>query len=158
MEVEIANYLTKVSESELSVISSRRIRAMFELIDDIESIADSCFNLAKILYRKRHGNIEFTEEIIQNMITMFALVDEALAEMQRNLTVEYNDINSTKAIEMEEKINNYRNQLREEHLLNVKDGVYNYKTGVIYNELFSTAEKLADYIINVTESIQEAKK
>ncbi|MEN8121916.1 MAG: Na/Pi cotransporter family protein [Bacteroidota bacterium] len=158
MEVEIANYLTKVSESELSGIGSRRIRAMFELIDDIESIADSCYNLAKAIHRKKEGKIEFSEEITQNIQNMFDLVDEALTEMQSNLSDEYSDIDSSRALTIEEKINNYRNQLREEHLLNVKAGKYKYKTGVIYNELFSTAEKLADYIINVTEAIQEAKK
>lgn len=71
---------------------------------------------------------------------MFVLVDEALTEMQKSLTDEYSDIDSSKALEIEDKINNYRNQLRKEHLLNVKAGKYRYKTGVIYNELFSTAE------------------
>jgi phosphate:Na+ symporter len=158
MEVEIANYLTKVSESELSAVGSRRIRAMFELIDDIESIGDSCFNLAKAIKRKREGNNDFIEEITDNIQQMFDLVDEGLSEMQKNLTDEYSVIDASKALEIEEKINNYRNKLRKEHLLNVKEGKYKYKTGVIYNELFSTAEKLADYIINVTEAIQEAKK
>ena len=158
MEVEIANYLTKVSESELSVVGSRRIRAMFELIDDIESIGDSCFNLAKAIKRKREGKNEFIEEITANIQQMFDLVDQGLNEMQKNLTDEYSDIDASNALKIEEKINNYRNKLREEHLLNVKEGKYKYKTGVIYNELFSTAEKLADYIINVTEAIQEAKK
>ena len=158
MEVEIANYLTKVSESELSAVGSRRIRAMFELIDDIESIGDSCFNLAKAIKRKREGNNDFIEEITDNIQQMFDLVDEGLSEMQKNLTDEYSVIDASKALEIEEKINNYRNKLRKEHLLNVKAGKYKYKTGVIYNELFSTAEKLADYIINVTEAIQEAKK
>jgi len=157
MEIEIANYLTKVSESELSAISSRRIRAMFEMIDDIESIGDSCYNLAKAMYRKKEGKIEFTEEISLNIKNMFDLVDEALTEMQKNLSDEYSNIDESKAIEIEEKINNYRNQLRKEHMQNIKAGKYKYKTGVIYNELFSTAEKLADYIINVTEAIQEAK-
>lgn len=158
MEVEIANYLTKVSESELSAVSSRRIRAMFELIDDIESIGDSCFNLAKAIKRKREGNIKFIEEISLNIKRMFDLVDEGLCEMQKNLSSEYSVIDSSKALEIEDGINNYRNKLREEHVLNVKAGKYKYKSGVIYNELFSTAEKLADYIINVTEAIQEAKK
>ena len=158
MEIEIANYLTKVSESELSANSSRRIRAMFELIDDVESIADSCFNLAKVIYRKREGKIEFSDDITENIQNMFDLVDKALKEMQKNLSAEYSDIDSSKALKIEGEINNYRNQLREEHLLNVKAGKYKYKTGVIYNELFSTAEKLADYIVNVTEAIQEAKK
>jgi len=158
MEVEIANYLTKVSESELSGIGSKRIRAMFELIDDIESIGDSCYNMAKAIKRKKDGKNEFPEDITANIKRMFTLVDEAFAEMINNLSDEYSDVDASKALVIEERINNFRNQLREEHLVNVKAAKYKYKTGVIYNELFSTSEKLADYIVNVTEAIQEANK
>lgn len=156
MEVEIANYLAKIAEGELSGSGSRRIRAMFEIIDDIESIADSCYTLAKTLQRKKDGKIEFTEKIVLKIQKMFELVDTALKEMVKNLSVDYSDINPDRAKKLEDEINNYRNQLREEHLLNIKAGKYKYKTGVIYSELFSVAEKLADYIINVSEAIQRS--
>ena len=79
--------------------------------------------------------------ISQNIQNMFALVDEALSEMQKNLSDEYSEIDSLKALEIEDKINNYRNLLRKEHVQNVKDSKYKYKSGVIYNELFSTADR-----------------
>ncbi len=157
MEVEIATYLTKVSESELSRLGTKRIRAMLEIIDDIESIGDSCYNMAKALLRKKEGKNEFPEKVTTNIQKMFALVDEAFEEMISNLSNEYSDVSPSKSAEIEEKINKLRNHLREEHLVSVKAGKYKYKTGVIYNELFSTCEKLADYIVNVTESIQSAK-
>lgn len=157
MEIEIADYLTKVSESELSKLGSQRIKAMFELIDDIESIGDTCMNMAKAIIRKRDGKIIFEENLHQNLTNMFSKIDEALAEMNQNLANEYADIEIEKANEIEESINKLRNELRTNHLADVKAKKYKYKVGVIYNELFSTAEKLGDYIINTAESIHGSK-
>jgi len=158
MEVEIADYLAKISESELSVSGSRRIRAMFELIDDIESIGDSCYNLAKAMNRKREGKIKFPDDITQNIKEMFKLIIEALNEMNKNLSSDYGNTNIEKAQSIETKINKFRNQLREDHIINIKNKKYKYKAGVIYNELFSGSEKLGDYIINVSETIKEVKE
>jgi len=157
MEVEIAEYLAKVSESELSVSGSRRIKAMFEVIDDIESVGDSCYNLAKAIKRKRESKIEFPEDITANVNRMFALIDEATNEMNKILNSEFSNTNIEKAIEVENSINTLRNQLREEHIINVKSKKYKYKAGVIYNELFSTSEKLGDYIINISESVKDVR-
>ncbi|MCD4795345.1 MAG: Na/Pi cotransporter family protein [Bacteroidales bacterium] len=158
MEVEIADYLTKISESELSVSGSRRIRAMFELIDDIESIGDSCYNMAKAMNRKKDGKIKFSNDISLNIKDMFKLINKALAEMNSNLSSEYGNIDIKPAQNLEAKINKLRNQLREDHIANIKNKKYKYKAGVIYNELFSTSEKLGDYIINVSETIKEVKE
>ncbi len=158
MEIEIADYLTRVSESELSALGSRRVRSMFEIIDDIESISDSCFNLSKIIVRKREKKVEFSEEVCNNINKMFLLVEDALVIMNKNLADDYSKIDASLALEFEEKINKYRNKLRQEHVINVKEKKYKYTAGVIYSELFSTSEKLADYIINVSESIQEIQQ
>jgi len=155
MEVEIADYLAKISESELSASGSRRIRAMFELIDDIESIADSCYNLAKALYRKHHGKIKFPSEISKNIHNMFSKITKALDVMNKNLSIEYDKADLDNAKKLEREINEFRNQLREEHISNIKSKKYKYKAGVIYNELFSGSEKLGDYIINVSETLAE---
>ena len=157
MEIEIAEYLTKVSESELSVSGSRRIKAMFEVIDDIESVGDSCFNLAKAIRRKKDEKIEFPADITANINKMFGLIDDANKEMTLILGSEFSNTNIDKAVEIEDSINEYRNQLRKEHIVNVKSKKYKYKAGVIYNELFSTAEKLGDYIINISESVKDVR-
>lgn len=157
MEVEIAEYLAKVSESELSVSGSRRIKGMFEVIDDIESIADSCFNLTKTIQRKRDSKILFDNDVYENIKQMFSLIDEALAQMNNVLTSDFSNSNIEKSIEIENRINDYRTSLKEEHLLSVKNKKYKYKVGVIYNELFSTAEKLGDYVINVSESVKDVR-
>jgi len=157
MEVEIAEYLAKVSESELSISGSRRIKGMFEVIDDIESIADSCFNLAKTIQRKKEGKIEFNNDVFENIKNMFALIDESLAQMNNVLTSDFSNSNIEKSLEIEKRINEYRNSLKEEHLISVKNKKYKYKVGVLYNELFSTAEKLGDYVINVSESVKDVR-
>ncbi len=157
MEVEIAEYLTKVSESELSVSGSRRIKAMFEVIDDIESVGDSCFNLAKAIRRKKDDKIEFPADITGNINKMFGLIDEANKEMALILGSEFSNTNIEKAVEIENSINKYRNKLRKEHIVNVKSKKYKYKAGVVYNELFSTSEKLGDYIINISESVKDVR-
>ncbi len=157
MEVEIADYITKISESELSELGSLRVKAMFELIDDIESIGDTCINLSKAIMRKREGKIKFPEDIDKNILIMFEYLDEALEVMNKNLSGEYADIDVDIAYKVEQKINEYRNLLRKDHLTNIKEKKYKYKAGVIYNELFSTSEKLGDYVINTAESIRDCK-
>jgi len=130
---------------------------MFEVIDDIESIADSCFNLAKTIQRKREGKIIFDDDVNENILKMFSIIDEALDQMNVVLTSDFSDSNIEKSIEIENKINDFRTKLKEEHLINVKNKKYKYKVGVIYNELFSTSEKLGDYVINVSESVRDVR-
>ncbi len=157
MEIEIADYLAKISEGELSESGALKIRGMFEIIDNIESIGDSCHNLEKTIVRKKEAKISFPEDIDRNILNMFSLIDKALEEMLNNLGKDYSKVDITKAYETETEINEYRNKLREEHIKNIKEKVYKYKTGVIYNEIFSTCEKLGDYIINVSESMRDSK-
>jgi len=157
MEVEIAEYLAKVSESDLSVSGSRRIKGMFEVIDDIESIADTCFNLAKTIERKKVGKAVFENDISDNILKMFSLIDQALNQMNMVLTAEFSNTNIEKSLLIEQEINKYRTELKEDHLANVKSKRYKYKVGVLYNELFSTAEKLGDYIVNVAESVRDVR-
>lgn len=155
MEVEIATYLTKVSEGELSIEGSKRIKAMLKAISDIESIADSCFNLGKTLMRKSDWKVKFNDKQTQHIEKMFTLVSEALAEMIQNLEKGYKLIDINKALDIEEEINQYRNKLKKEHLKSIEKKDYSYQTGIIYNDLFSESEKLADYVINVSEAIDE---
>lgn len=155
VEVEIATYLKKISIHGLSDESSKRLRAMFNIINDIESVSDSNYSLAKALRRKRKANIWFNQEVRDNLNQMFQLADVAYEVMLHNLEQHYHEINLGPAYEAEENINRYRNKLRKEHLKNVEEEKYKYQAGVIYNDLFSEAEKLGDYIINVSEDIAE---
>ncbi|MDX9853903.1 MAG: Na/Pi cotransporter family protein [Tenuifilaceae bacterium] len=158
VEVEIATYLNKVSSHDLSEESSKRLQAMFKIISDIESISDCNYNLARTFRRKKEANIWFNQEVRDNLNKMFDLVEESLQIMNANLEIGYTGINLGPAYEIEERINQYRNGLKEEHIKNVEGNKYKYQAGVIYNDLFSEAEKLADYAINVSEDVAEINK
>ncbi|MCB2197389.1 MAG: Na/Pi cotransporter family protein [Bacteroidetes bacterium] len=155
MEEEIANYLTKISEGELSILGSKRIKAMLNVVSDIESIGDSCYNLAKTLARKRDKKIKFPSSLDENIIQIMELVKKAFDEMHKNLDSGYKNINITVAEEIEEKINHFRTKLKKSHLKSVEKKEYSYQVGIIYNDLFCENEKLGDYIINVSEAIEE---
>lgn len=155
IEVEIADYLTKVSESKLSTENSQRIRAMFKIVSEIESIADSSLNVAKAMLRKIEQNQTFMEDLNHKLKSMFALVDETLGVMCDNLTMEYKEVNAKKAYELEHAINDYRTILKQEHLIAIEEKRYNYPTGILYTDMFSECEKIGDYAINVTQAIKE---
>ncbi|MFC2151292.1 Na/Pi cotransporter family protein [Bacteroidota bacterium] len=155
MEEEIADYLTKISEGELSILGSKRIKAMLNVVTDIESIGDSCYNLAKTLIRKRDKKVKFNNALNGNILQMMELAKGSLQEMQHNLDQGYKNININHAQELEEKINKYRTKLKKDHLKSVEKKEYNYQTGIIYNDLYCECEKLADFVINVSEAIEE---
>lgn len=155
VEIEIANYLTKVSESKLSTENSQRIRAMFKIVSEIESIADSSLNVTKAISRRNDQNVVFSEELTNKLKHMFSLIDETLLVMSNNLSMEYIEVNAKKAYELEKAINDYRTILKQEHLIAIEEKRYDYPTGILYNDIFSECEKIGDYAINVTQSIKE---
>jgi len=154
MEVEIANYLTKISEGELSHLGSKRIKAQLTIVSELESVADCCYNLAKTMLRKKDGKIWFDQNLRENVQKMMSLVSESIVEMQKNLDHGYTKINIEHANVLESKINNYRDRLKKDHLQGIEKQEYSYKTGVVYSDLFSECEKCADYVINVSEAIE----
>jgi len=160
VEVEIATYLNKVSTYELSDESSRKLQAFFRIISEIESVADSNFSLARTLKRKREQKVWFNQEMRDNMNKMFDLLDEAYNIMKENLEVSQRSasINLGPVYEIESKINEYRLFLKEDHIRNIEANKYKYQAGVIYSDLFNEAEKMGDYIINVSEAIAEIEK
>jgi phosphate:Na+ symporter len=155
VEVEITNYLTQVSQYKLSELGRKRLRAMLKLAGDLESIADSNFNLARSVNRMREKNIKFKPSAMEKIELMFNLVEESLSVMRENLQQDELVVSLTKARLLEDQINNYRNQLKSEHLDNLANNVYSYEAGIIFNDLFSECEKLADYVINVSEALEE---
>ena len=155
VEVEIANYLTKVSESKMTTENSQRIRAMFKVVSEIESIADSSLNLAKAINRRNDQNVIFPEELTNKLKHMFALVEDTLTTMCNNLNQEYKEVTAKKAYELEQAINDYRTILKQEHLIAIEEKRYDYPTGILYNDMFSECEKIGDYAINVTQAIKE---
>lgn len=153
IEIEIANYLTKISETRLSERNSRILASMFKLIDNIESVGDSCFIISKAINRAHENHIVFPEKINNNLDIMFNLVNDSLEIMEINLKSDQ-PINAAEAKSKEAEINTLRDILKKEHLVNIEKGNYNYQTGLIYNDIVSECERLADYAINITQSLE----
>jgi phosphate:Na+ symporter len=155
MEIEIANYLTKVLEGRLSSQGKENIRVMLRVISEIESIADSCYNLAKAVKRRNDGKSVFTDSQNHCVDQMFSLDDKAILHMcellekqDPEITVE--DLNIS--VNIENEINNYRNQLKNDNIENIDAKKYRYADGVHYMDIVSECEKLGDYVINVVQA------
>ncbi len=206
MELEIANYLNQVSEGRLSSESKLQIRAMLREVTEIESIGDSCYNLARTINRKRQTNQDFTEKQYEHIHFMMKLTDDALEQMivvvehpehalartinrkrqtnqdftekqyehihfmmkltddaleQMIVVVEHPehagaDVN--KSFNLENEINNYRNQLKNQNILDVNNKEYDYQMGVYYMDIIAECEKLGDYVVNVVEASSDIKE
>ena len=159
MELEIANYLNQVSEGRLSSESKLQIRAMLREVTEIESIGDSCYNLARTINRKRQTNQDFTEKQYEHIHFMMKLTNDALEQMI--LVVEkpeHHSIDVNKSFNIENEINNYRNQLKNQNILDVNNKEYDYQMGVYYMDIIAECEKLGDYVVNVVEASSDVKE
>lgn len=129
IEIEIGDYLSKISEEDLSDLSSKHVRAMLSINNDLERIGDIFFQMSKSVERKESDRIWFTPDQRNNLLSMFDLIDEAfLVVMNENLEKEFLKADLSKAIECENKINQRRNELRTQHLENVEKQEYNVKS------------------------------
>lgn len=154
MEIEIADYLTQVSEGRLSMDSKLEIQRMMRVCSELESIGDSCFNMARTMKHKRmYGSEDFTDNQYQHIHSMMGLVGEALSQMQVAISQgEHRHIDLNKNYNTEHEINNYRDQLKNQNILDVNNKLYDYQMGVFYMDIISECEKLGDFVINVIES------
>ena len=153
IEVDVADYLAKVSEGEMSENSSIRVRGMLRIIGNLERMGDIYYQMSKGIERKNEQKVYFTPEQRERLLNMFELVDSALENMVKNLDGHYEDISLDKAIEIENSINSYRKTIRKEHFESVEKGDYNFQSATIYSELFNSLEKIGDHTINVTEGV-----
>ena len=158
MEIEIANYLDKVSDSHLSDETKAKIRAMLREISDIESIGDSCYNIARTLNRKLRGKEDFTEQQYDHLHQMFELTDDSLTQMNVMLSSRRYDLDVNRSFNIENEINNYRTQLKSQNINDVNNHLYTYAIGTMYMDIVSECEKLADYVINVVEARMGTKQ
>lgn len=157
MEIEIANYLNKVSEGRLSSESKLQIQEMLREVTEIESIGDSCYNLARTINHKRSGGIDFTENQYEHIHQMFRLTDNALSQMIELVEDTHHQVDINKSFNIETEINNYRNQLKNQNIVDVNNKAYDYQMGVRYMDLIGECEKLGDYVVNVVEAHRDVK-
>lgn len=152
MENEIGKYLGQVGDAHLSDETKEKIRAMLRQIGELESIGDAGYNMARVIRRKHEAKLEFTEQQEDGIKKMFALAQEAGARMLEMLNGRREDFDFGPSEEIESRINQCRDELKDENLRNVDTHVYSYDSGSIYMDLINEAEKAGDYIINVVEA------
>ena len=158
MELEIANYLNKVTEGRLSSESKLEIRGMLREVTEIESIGDSCYNLARTLNRKRSGGNDFTEKQYEHIHQMMQLTSDALTQMIAIVEDDNHVVDVNKTFNLENEINNYRAQLKNQNVVDVNNKEYDYQMGVHYMDIIGECEKLADYVVNVVEARTNVKE
>ncbi|MBR5725376.1 MAG: Na/Pi cotransporter family protein [Muribaculaceae bacterium] len=157
MEFEIGSYLNKVLDGRLSSQAKARVASLLSIISELESIGDSCNNIAKALVRKEEADAHFNEYNYKNIDEMLKLVSEAMTNMLAVLS----DIDNVTAEDLmrnynkEREINNFRNQCRTENIENVNQKKYPYKAGIFYMDIVCEAEKLGDFIVNVIDSMED---
>ena len=153
MELEIANYLDQVSDAHLSDETKAKIRAMLREISELESIGDSCFNMARTISRKYQGKEDhFNESQYQHLHQMMELTDNSLSLMNQLMLGRKESFDVNRTFNTENEINNYRNQLKQQNIIDVNNHEYTYAVGTIYMDLVNECEKLADYVVNVVEA------
>lgn len=151
MEIEIAKYLDNVSNAHLSDETKGKIRAMLREISEIESIGDSCYNIARTINRKIKGKENFTDEQYQHLHQMFSLTNDSLTQMNVIVSGRKDNLDVNRSFNIENEINNYRTQLKSQNINDVNDHKYTYAIGTMYMDIISECEKLADYVVNVVE-------
>ncbi len=152
LELAIANYLEQVSTAHLSDETKIKIRRMMREVDELESIGDSCNNLARILNRLHEAGKQFTKEQLANMQEMMALTDTALTQMNKVMQGHREDLNIDETIQIEMSINAMRNKRKEENITNIDHHEYTYALGTQYIDFISECEKLGDYVVNVVQA------
>lgn len=156
IEMEIANYLNEVSKGEISSLSGRRIKGMYKIIGEMESLGDSGESIGRTIMRTYAHGKSFSPDMLGKLNRMLELVDDAYQAMLVNLRIPLDRLADIKnAISAECNINSYRNILREEHIANLEKANYEYQAGVFYMDIVNELEKIGDFIINISEALIE---
>ena len=153
MELEIAKYLDSVGDAHLSDDTKAKIRAMLREISELESIGDANYNIARTISRKYQGKQDhFSEKQYDHIHQMMELTDESLTQMNRLLNGRKEAFDVNRTFNIENEINNYRNQLKSQNINDVNNHEYTYAVGTIYMDIVNECEKLGDYVVNVVEA------
>lgn len=158
MEEEIASYLTKLSQSELSLTSSKKIRSMLKIIDDMESINDICMKMARLISSKNVERAWFTQKMRDEITRMFGVVRQSIIVMNQHLENFDTPVNLTVVGELENTINALRDELLAKAQKRLAAEKIQYPTARYFTEFINLFEKIGDLTINVSQSIAEAQQ
>lgn len=154
IEMEIAAYLGEVSKGEISSATTKQVKSLFKIIGEMESLGDSGEAIGRMLERASAHGKQFSPLLLRKLNHMMDLVQRAYEAMMVNLDAPLKELNDiTNALDAEYSINEYRNNLREEHIANLEKANYEYQTGVFYMDIVSELEKIGDFIINISQAL-----
>jgi phosphate:Na+ symporter len=155
METEITDYLTMLAEAEVSLGTSRKIKGMLTIAAEMEQMGDDCFTMAQTIKTKNDQKVWFTQEMRDNLFTMFDLVRKSLILMLDHLEREPDSSGLEAAAELEDQIDIYRTTIRQQHLDEVNHHKYSYAAGSYYNDLITICETIGDHALKVSESLMD---
>ena len=158
IEYEIATFLNKVSAEEISESTSMKIKAMYKIIGELESLGDSGETLSRILSRKNIHKKKFDSEAIKNLNAMADAVNATYDVMIENLTAAQKGelVEISNAYNAEDRLNTLRNNLRDSVIENIDNKVENYQTSVYFIDIINTYEQMGDFLINVSQDLERA--
>lgn len=157
IELEVAEYLTKISGQTLSESATRRIRAMHSMINDLERIGDLYFQMSKTFEQMEEYEITLPEDAIREVSEFLDLVRAAIKEMRKNMELSNGDVSLATAIQLENAINAKRDSMKETHYKRLESGSYSTKAGVIFLDYLTRLEKIGDHIFNINEALAGKK-
>jgi len=156
LELEIVRYLNQIDKSAISGHMAARTRSLFRMVDELESIGDACYKMARTVLRKNEHKVKFINMQQQNIDRVMQLTQEAVDQMVRLLQKpELTSVDMQRAYNQEDAINALRGQYRDQNIANVQSGYYTYQSGTLYMDLVNSCEKLGDYVVNVLEAHDE---
>ncbi len=158
IEYEIAAFLNGVSAGDISEATTMKIKAMYKIIGELESLGDSGEAISRMLSRRNERKKSFDTATIEKINLMIAKVDSAYEVMIANLTAAHEGTltNIANAYDAEEQINVLRNELREAEIEALEDNQKNYQTSVYYIDIINELEHMGDFMINISQSLERA--
>ena len=158
IEYEIATFLNAVSAGDISRETSEKIKAMYKIIGELESLGDSGESISRILSRRNIHKKTFDQDTVKKLEDVTAAVDKAYEAMISNLEAahkgELTEISN--AYNAEDRLNNLRNFLRDAEIEDIETGGKNYQTSVYYMDVVNELEKMGDFIINISQDLERA--
>lgn len=157
IELEVAEYLTKISSFNITEEATRRIRGMHSIINDLERVGDIYYQMSKTFERMQGEGTELQEPVMVRLRELMDLIHENIRLVRSNLEKEPGSINLDEAMEVEQAINSYRDELLEFHYLQLETNAYSNKVGFIFLDYLNRLEKVGDHLFNVNEALAGVK-
>ena len=158
IEYEIAQFLNALSVDDISETTSMRVKSMYKIIGELESLGDSGEAISRILLRRNIHKKSFDDATINRLLSMVDAVDAAYNAMLENLEAAHNGTLETiqNAYNAEEQINTLRDNFRDAEIEDIESGDKNYQTGVYFIDIVNELERMGDFVINISQSLERS--